>query len=69
MNMNTAAERAERLLAHYMLIVWERAGLTWSEDNDAEIGLVIDNLMEAVDDAIRAHREDEPHFYADGSSS
>lgn len=62
-------ERAEDLLRHYLETVWRKAGLAWENDNAREVGAIIDAITEMIDDAVRQHAENEPHLYADGSSS
>lgn len=39
-------ERAERLLRHYLKLAWEKAGLRWDGDNDAEVRELVELLME-----------------------
>lgn len=55
------AQRAERLLTHYLRTVWQKAGLTWHEDHDAEIGIVVDAIEEMVAAAVAAHLAEAPH--------
>lgn len=38
-------ESAKKLLRHYFRMVWQKAGLTWDADNDAEINDLADLLM------------------------
>ena len=40
--------RAIRLLRHYLRTVWSAAGLRWDGDNDAEVGLLVDAIIEAA---------------------
>lgn len=61
------AERAERLLAHYLRRVWVEAGLQWNSDNDAEVGSIVDALVEAAADVVSTHEMNAPHLCADGS--
>lgn len=69
----TPAERAEHLLTHYMRTAFTAAGLNWNEDNDAEIGNIVDALGEMAEAASRRHVElhlaQDPHLYPDGSQS
>ena len=64
---------AADLLIHYFrtLVGIERAD--WDPDYSAEIRNVVDRLMDAARDIAReeieAHRENEPHLHADGSSA
>jgi hypothetical protein len=50
-------DRAERLLVHYIRLSWERAGLGWDADNEAEVGSIIDALHDMVIEEIRQHAE------------
>ena len=69
----SAWDEAADLLIFYMRRVWEQAGLGWESDNSAEIRNLVDHLAtaarEQADDEIRAHLENAPHIYADGSTS
>jgi hypothetical protein len=60
---------AERVLRHYLRTVWQRAGLQWDTDNDAEVGSVVDAFADmidqAVEQAIREHLDDAPHLGGD----
>jgi hypothetical protein len=56
-------ERAERLLVHYIRLSWERAGLGWDSDNEAEVGSIIDALHDMVIEEIRWHAKNAPHIY------
>ena len=62
-----AKERAERLLAYYMSMAWRRAGLTWSSDNEAEVGIIVDAFEAMIRDVVRDHTENAPHLHPDGS--
>jgi hypothetical protein len=64
----SARQLAEDYLAHYFKTVFEAAGLLWISDNAAEMGVIVDALHEMVRDEIRAHAENAPHLYADGST-
>jgi hypothetical protein len=65
--------QAENLLVHYLRTVWEKAGLRWEGDNDAEVRSIVDALAEVATEAanhsVRQHQENAPHLYPDGSSS
>jgi hypothetical protein len=74
----TAKDNAVELLQHYFEQAWTAAGLDWaSPDNDGEVEAIVDALeqmavaaaQDAARDAVEAHRENEPHLYADGSGS
>ncbi len=41
-------EDAKRLLTHYFRMVWEKAGLKWDSDNDAEVEDIIDYLADGI---------------------
>ena len=43
---------AKRLLAHYLRTVWERAGLKWDADNQAEVEDIVDLLIEAATEPV-----------------
>lgn len=64
---------ATELLTHYLRTVWEAAALVWLPDNDAEVESIVNALAgvadEAANEAVRAHRENEPHIYPDGSTA
>lgn len=36
------------LLTFYLKRLWEKAGLTWDSDNDAELEILVDNLIAAA---------------------
>jgi len=44
-----ARKEATELLTHYFRTVWERAGLTWTSDNYAEIEALVDALVAAAE--------------------
>jgi hypothetical protein len=49
------AERAKALLRHYLVTVAERGkDLKWDSDNDAEIGMLVDYIVEAAIERIYA---------------
>lgn len=64
---------AATLLIHYLSTAYDAAGLSWGSDNDDEVRSIVDNLAaaarEAAQSEVRAHSENEPHIYADGSTS
>jgi hypothetical protein len=66
-------DEAADLLIFYMRRAWEQAGLSWEPDNSAEIRNLVDRLAdgarEAAGEECRAHAENAPHIYADGSTS
>lgn len=41
-------QRAAELLAHYFRIVFEKAGLKWDSDNDAEIRSAVEAIVESA---------------------
>ena len=49
--MNHENEAAD-LLIYYMRQAWTRAGLNWEPDNSAEMRILVDHLMDAVDKRI-----------------
>lgn len=57
--MSAPSDRAEQLLRYYLRTVWEAAGMSWDEDNDAEVGGIVDALCAADEDvaadAVRGH--------------
>ena len=69
----SAWDAAADLLIFYMRRVWEAAGLDWESDNSAEIRNLVDRLFdgarEVVNEEMRAHNENEPHIYRDGSTA
>ena len=46
-----ARDRAVRLLEHYFSLLAKKAGLHWDGDNNAEIGEIVDSIIEAARDA------------------
>jgi hypothetical protein len=70
---NASAGRAADLLIHYFAGIAHEAGFNWVGDNASEIRTAVDHLMDAARDIARqeieAHRENEPHLHADGSSA
>lgn len=49
-----AAAKAEEMLTRYLKQAWEAAGLTWTDDNDAEVGEIVSLITEAAADAAQA---------------
>lgn len=70
---NPSADKAADLFVHYFSLIANRAGVPWDSDNVSEIRTAVDHLMDAARTAAReeveAHLENDPHLYADGSSS
>lgn len=70
---NAAADQAADLLIHYFRLIAHNAGFGWDGDNNAEVRIIVDRLMDAARqvarEEIEAHRENEPHLHADGSSA
>ena len=68
-----SADKAADLLIHYFAGIAAEAGFNWDGDNASEIRTAVDHLMDAAREVAReeieAHRENEPHLYADGSTS
>lgn len=64
---------AASLLTHYFRTVFEAAGLEWNSDNTGEVEQIVHQLAaaarEQAEAEVRAHNENEPHLYADGSSA
>ena len=48
-------EYAKKILKYYLKMVWEKSGLKWDSDNDAEIDNMVENIIE---EAVRSARED-----------
>lgn len=64
-----ARERAAGLLAHYFRTAFQRAGIGWDGDNEAEMEQLVDALHRMVVDEIQEHADNAPHLYPDGSSA
>jgi hypothetical protein len=68
----TAKQTAEDLLAHYLGTAFRSAGALWNEDNDAEVGAIVDAFermaAEAAAVAVECHHENE-HRHDDVSAA
>lgn len=40
--------QAKHTLTHYFRHVWEKAGLTWTSDHNAEIEGIVDSIVDAA---------------------
>jgi hypothetical protein len=76
--MENERDKSVRLLTFYLSSAWEAAGLgDWVEENTREVEQIVGSLIvvmnhiadQRAQEAVEAHRENEPHLYADGSSS
>lgn len=56
--MNDKRQVARRLAQHYFRLIAEKAGVKWDSDNVAEIGDLVDCLIDAAKDEIRAELGD-----------
>ena len=65
----SAREQFVNLLTYYVQTASRTAGVGWSRDNDNEMDRLADLFGRAIDEAIEAHCENRPHFYADGAQS
>jgi len=69
----SAADEAADMLIHYFRMLGGVSRTDWDPDYSAEIRNAVDRLMDAARDIaqeeIRAHCENDPHLYADGSTS
>ena len=67
------ADEAADALIHWFRTLAKVDRADWDPEYSAEIRNVVDRLMDAARDIAReeieAHSENEPHLYADGSSS
>jgi hypothetical protein len=57
---NPARIRAKRVLRHYFSLTFDKVGLVWRMDNDAEINTLVDDIIDAAVDQMRAERSMEP---------
>lgn len=51
MAIAAARAKATQLLTHYLATVWQRAGLRWDSDNQAEVTEIVDLIFDAIDDS------------------
>jgi hypothetical protein len=47
--MPSARKRVTALLSHYFRILFEKAGLSWDEDNQAEIECLVDEIFNEIE--------------------
>lgn len=59
--------RATGLLTHYFRLLFQAAGKHWDNDNDAEIALIVDEIIQAVKDELKAEAEARADYEASGS--
>jgi hypothetical protein len=45
-------KKANYLLRYYLRTIWEKAGLKWDSDNDAEVDEIIDDIENTISDEI-----------------
>jgi ketosteroid isomerase-like protein len=72
-----AQDKAVHLAQHYFALIARKAGVSWDADNDIEIELMVVYMIDAAKAAVRdeiecemrAHLDDAPHIYPDGSTS
>ena len=48
-NVEMATANAERVLIYYIRTVWERSGLKWDSDNEAEVRGIVEDILQAGD--------------------
>lgn len=48
-----ADDRAARVLVYYLKTLWERAGMEWTADNEAEVRSIIEDVLGAANNATR----------------
>jgi hypothetical protein len=46
-------ERAVRLMTHYFVTVWTKAGIRWDSDNYGEIETLVECLIDAAAEKMR----------------
>ena len=57
--MGNAENDAKRILTHYFRQVYKKAGLGWDSDGDAEIGSVVDYIIDATCERMRRQSVDQ----------
>jgi hypothetical protein len=59
--VSTYRERAVGTLSHYIKLLFQKQGLNWDKDNDAEIDYIVDCIMKAsVNETLRILDEQKP---------
>lgn len=54
---NRWQDNAAKKLKHYFQLAFQKSGLTWDSDNDAEIDDLVDDLIRAVKQSIENDRD------------
>ena len=55
-------KEAKELLTYYLRKVWEKAGLNWNADNQAEAEGIADHLIEAACDRMEERERERKSF-------
>lgn len=50
-------DEAKRLLEHYFSMMWEKAGQKWTSDNSAEVGAIVDFMIDAAREEYKTEHE------------